>query len=202
MEFGREIAVNGARPDWLADDVSLRLRECGGDFYDDVFEARAVDWHSELEAVRLPVDHFAYKALDAGFQPWGGGDAAPADWDQEAPLLRNGFKGHVRSWKHDVNDHSELYDVIGYRKRAEPKSLHDMYPEHCWHLPPADTVTIARMTEAEALCRFVMPPRKCMLDMLRSLGLIREETLAERFTRETGFEVTDAVEAALNWSGK
>lgn len=33
----------------------------------------------------------------------------------------------------------------------------------------------------------------------QSVGLIRPETAAERFTRETGHAVTEAVEAALNW---
>lgn len=37
---------------------------------------------------------------------------------------------------------------------------------------------------------------------LKALGLIRPETTAERFTRETGHAVTEAVEAALNWKGE
>lgn len=38
-----------------------------------------------------------------------------------------------------------------------------------------------------------------VISVLGDLGLIRPETTAERFTRETGHAVTEAVEAALNW---
>jgi hypothetical protein len=38
------------------------------------------------------------------------------------------------------------------------------------------------------------------LHALGQLGLV--ESRSERFTRETGHEVTEAVEAALNWKGE
>jgi hypothetical protein len=60
---------------------------------------------------------------------------------------------------------------------------------------------IARMTEAECMASWNRY-NGSLPDWLRSIGLIREETLADRFTRETGFEVTDAVQAALNWERK
>lgn len=66
------------------------------------------------------------------------------------------------------------------------------------------TVTLKRMTEAEARVAFLkrqpwQSNEQNFVESLRHLGLIREETLAERFTRETGHKVTPAVEAALEW---
>jgi hypothetical protein len=65
---------------------------------------------------------------------------------------------------------------------------------------------VAAMTEADARMRFLSrhigeTNQDAFVRSLRDLGLIREETLAERFSRETGVAVTDdnreAVERAL-----
>lgn len=71
----------------------------------------------------------------------------------------------------------------------------------------ADTITIAQMTEEQ--WRAVIMNKSnlakksratnTVISVLGDLGLIRPETTAERFARETGHAVTEAVEAALNW---
>jgi hypothetical protein len=132
-------------------------------------------------------------ALDAGYEPWGGGDVAPADWDHtDDVILRNGDYGDgvcVTDWRHS----NEQWDIIGYRKRAEQA---------------ADTVTVPILTLQEVedarVAYFNDNNRgeSSALFYARRWGLLREETRAERFTRETGFEVTDAVEAALEWERK
>lgn len=80
--------------------------------------------------------------------------------------------------------------------------------------PPSDTVTIPRMTEAEAREWYIGlrwrsvtsgSYESAVVGALQSLGIIRDdETPLERFQRETGHTVTDdarpAVEAALAWS--
>lgn len=69
-----------------------------------------------------------------------------------------------------------------------------------------DVAVVKRMTEAEVDgwmrahdWGLTTRSRDDVLSVLRDLGLIRKETLAERFTRETGHKVTPAVEAALQW---
>jgi hypothetical protein len=140
------------------------------------------------------------KAESLGFSYWPGGDAAPADWDGGPVLLRGGSVvrpgegDNALVWSHphmSVGYEEIAGDIIGYHKRTPAAAT------------PADTVQIARMTEAEARewiegHSYIEAAAK-IVHAFRELGLIRPETTAERFTRETGHEVTPAVEAALAW---
>lgn len=93
----------------------------------------------------LPADHIAYKVIGAGWldkpnlRLWFGGELSPRDWDGGNVLLRNGsiFPGeNIQCWDHMGYDG----DVIGYISKDITKSVTDNEP---------DTVTIAKMTEAE-----------------------------------------------------
>jgi len=200
IEWGREIPVDGKRPAWLRDDDKFQwvAPGFGWAMWDTGLNyVRAEGWtHADsTTAIKLPADHFAYKALDAGFEPWGGGDSAPEDWDRHDTVLRRDgviLEGRwANEWRHRLGS----TDIIGYRKRAaqvegDPAKL---AAQRLAAFP--DFVAVRRMTEVEARRLF---PWSAMVG-LHALGLIREETLAERFARETGHEVTPAVEAALNW---
>lgn len=118
-QWGAEIAVNGVRPAWLASGVWVngRIAHRPSDGYEwQVAKARWRDFR-KLSAIRLPADHFAYKALAAGFEPWGGGDKAPEDWDGEKVLFRAGSRitGVTADWRHTGSP----ADIIGYRKRTD-----------------------------------------------------------------------------------
>lgn len=196
--WGDEIQVDGKRPAWLADDERIKW---ANDWHWGVTTAEELSWAGGLgappvETIRLPADHFAYLAIAKGFEPWGGGWVAPTDWDGDRSgiLYRDGdtLGRQPNTWGHLGG----FSDIIGYRKRAEPAAAAE-----------GDTVTIARMTEAEAraLAARCAPPWKysvetSVFEVMKRLNLIREETRAERFARETGHEVTPAVEAALAWS--
>jgi bacterioferritin (cytochrome b1) len=65
-----------------------------------------------------------------------------------------------------------------------------------------EVLELWRKESTDALASATTVAERVVL-MMRGLGLVRrDETLAERFTRETGHEVTEAVEAALNWKGE
>lgn len=208
MEWGKEIPVNGVRPTWLTDDdktlIGWRGRPAAKWSVEGAWSPKQISsatddyaaWHG-VAAIRLPADHFAYLAIDNGFEPWGGGDAAPDDWDGGDVLRRGGAStrpepwaapyAHNQRWSHYLDGRQGRFaDIIGYRKRAI-----------------ADTVTIARTTEAEACRRYSLLREngdEPAIALLHELGLIREETTAERFTRETGITITPEIEKALSWN--
>mgnify|MGYP000668013901 CR=1 FL=1 len=93
VEYGPEIAVDGM-PDWLGEDEKVIGRwgedtwYSGGPTWKKCYASSGV-----ITAIRLPADHWAYKAIDAGFIPWGGGDAAARVDGQRRPApngLRDG----------------------------------------------------------------------------------------------------------------
>jgi hypothetical protein len=189
MTYGPEIPVNGVRPAWLGDD-DLTIHKRADNGYEQSILVSAVMW-GNTAAIRLPADHPASRALNAGFEPWSGGDAAPADWDGGEVLLRNGSlvipygAGVPRLsalWQRDDDGD----DIIGYRKRTAAT-------------PPADTVTIARMSEAEAR-EMLTYDADTIIQTMRDWGYLRPETRPERFTRETGIPATPEIVRALEWA--
>lgn len=59
-DWGAEIPVNGKRPGWLKGNDEVLLQECGLPFYKTSMLASEINWHSDLEAIRLPADHPHY----------------------------------------------------------------------------------------------------------------------------------------------
>lgn len=138
-EWGPEIAVNGIRPAWLADDVPLLGQDAERPYTDDYpgwrLNAGMVSWHT-VATIRLPVDHFAYRAIEAGYEPWGGGDTGPADYDPAGGVLfRSGRKdvGVDWRWTHEGHRH----DIIGYRKNVvvpdTPAAINWAEPLEAYH---------------------------------------------------------------------
>lgn len=192
IKWGDPIECNGVRPDWLRDGTPCAIDQ-GSGLLDNDWPAEDWSWWDGLRAFYLPADHPAYVALARGFTPWSGGQSAPDDWDGEAVLQRCGYEASpawvswVWPWRTDA---SEDYDIIGYRKRVDASR-------------PSRFVNPPNLTEAEV--RALVGGHDAahrMVEALRERGQLRPETTAERFTRETGHAVTEAVEAALNWKGE
>lgn len=215
IKWGDPIECNGVRPDWLRDDEPAEIENSPREW----LEWSGCVWHNFVTAIRLPADHPAYVALARGFTPWCGGESAPNDWDGDRAqniLLRNGStRKSVSSWAWRENSsragHATDFDVIGYRKRNTRFDEPHLARVEVEGSAPVEGVFIKRMTNDEATefankaafdglghtapCYAASGAHAC----LKALGLIRPETTAERFTRETGHAVTEAVEAALNW---
>lgn len=200
VEYGPEIAVDGM-PDWLGEDEKVI-----GRWGEDTWYSSGPTWKKfyaspeAITAIRLPADHWAYKAIDAGFIPWGGGDAAPEGVTDV--LFRGGgpcaTSGTGLRWTHIGWEG----DIIGYKRGAGTDAAIDEI--RTGDLPGFETVgelmddlndrvTIAKMTEAEAVALWNTyldrdtTAREDIIDMLRSLGLIKSEpTLVEKFEDHYG----------------
>lgn len=200
IKWGDPIECNGVRPDWLRDDEPAEVENSPREW----LEWSGCVWHKFIQAIRLPADHPAYVALAHGFHPWSGGESAPDDWDGGAVLQRCGYEANpagvswVWPWRTDA---SEDYDIIGYRKRNTRFDEPHLARIEVEGAAPVEGVFIKRMTEAEArdwiMNHTYTESAAHILHALGQLGLV--ESRAERFTRETGHAVTEAVEAALNW---
>lgn len=120
------------------------------------------------------------------------GDGVPLQW----AMVNEG--GSYTVYQQARSDTTKNWSGFGYGVAIRLPADHPHYAEK-----PADTVTIARMTEAEARHYFLGRTEGTNQDrfvaLLHELGIICEETISERFTRETGHPVTPAVEAALMW---
>lgn len=199
LEYGAEIAVDGM-PAWLRDDEQVMAA------WENVWYSGGATWKKcyvspeAITAIRLPADHWAYKAIDAGFIPWGGGDAAPEGVTDV--LFRGGgpcaTSGTGLRWTHIGWEG----DIIGYKRGAGTDAAIDEI--RTGDLPGFETVgelmddlndrvTIAKMTEAEAVALWNTyldrdtTAREDIIDMLRSLGLIKSEpTLVEKFEDHYG----------------
>lgn len=200
VEYGPEIAVDGM-PDWLGEDEKVI-----GRWGEDTWYSGGPTWKKcyaspgDITAIRLPADRWAYKAIDAGFIPWGGGDAAPEGVTDV--LFRGGIScatsGTGLRWTHTGWEG----DIIGYKRGAGTDAAIDEI--RTGDLPGFETVgelmddlndrvTIAKMTEAEAVALWHTyldrdtTAREDIIDMLRSLGLIKSEpTLVEKFEDHYG----------------
>lgn len=191
MEWGPEIKVDGVQPKWLSGDTVMQWKKPGSADWGGSCRAMDHNWgpyihtsNTETTFIRLHGDHFAYTAIAKGFTPWGGGSEAPMDWDGFAVLTRNGdlvdpYGGgdprHSRLWNND----GLSVDIIGYHPKpiAQPS--------------PADTVTIARMTEAQWRDKLGARNWERTVQGLTELSLIRPATKAERIAKSTNLPLAD-----------
>lgn len=117
MEWGPEIEVNGVRPAWLSDDDRVRDVDPGKHTNGQVRPATGWGWYG-IKSFQLPADHWAYQAIQKGFEPWPGGDTAPTDWDGGEVLLLGAImwpSERICFW--DRRPGSRF--VIGYRKKPD-----------------------------------------------------------------------------------
>jgi len=174
--WGDPIEVNGERPAWLANDDRVWFHNSRG--YNEQGRIVGALAFELVDTIRLPADHFAYLAIAKGFTPWGGqttkrmeAGPAPHDWDAGEVLYRNGkIDDCDDDWSWGDGD----CDIIGYRRRSEQLA--------------GDTVTIARMTEAQWWAKWHAHGTS---SLGHSLGIIREPTEAERIAAETGIALAD-----------
>jgi len=195
-DLGPEIPINGERPSWLGDDEKIAIGWDANIAYKGFWGEAETEvlyvsgWEGSIKSIRLPVDHFAYKAIDAGFEPWGGGDTPSEDWDGGAVLL---FEGKITS-NPDEFTWDRLHgamSVIGYRKRGEAA---DQPTED-----DSDYVRVKRMTTDE-IERIIRENDHDLGKVFDQLGISKQSTIAERFAHETGITVTPEIERALSWS--
>lgn len=106
------------RPTWIADDDKIKVMR--GKLILIVDIPRMIGWGNPDHSYYIPANHWAVAPLRAGYEPWPGGERAPADWDGGEVLLRIGTivpQGrYLFRWDHEQN----AGDIIGYRKRAAP----------------------------------------------------------------------------------
>lgn len=193
-ELGPEIPINGERPEWLRDDEKIAIQWAhGGPLWSSpTTEAMYVSgWERSIDFICLPADHPYYAVQryneehGTNFTYWPGGDAAPDDWDGGEVLLSDPIGVHPLKENMAWMRESGMYrPVIGYTKRAEPSEETD-----------TDYVRVKRMTEAE----WEAADRPFSIVWAKSVGIIREETLLEKFERETGYVRSEAVDAAIEW---
>lgn len=189
MIWGDPIEVRGTMPSWLGENDLVNPKWEEG-YYGNGVRPDKVVCMDRLTAIRLPADHFAYFAIAKGYQPWGGGDEAPDDWDgTDDVILRSGDTGDdvcVTDWRCD----GENWDIIGYRKRQPTDTV-------TFTTAPATDAThvsVKRMTEAEVIDgRFrqysTYGTLTAITEAFRDLGLIREPTQAETIAAKTGLTV-------------
>lgn len=165
MKFGPEIATDKVRPAWLLDTDTIQF--CvDGDWTDDPkgYPAGRGWSYGLISAIRLPADHPYYLATSKGFTYWPGGESAPDDWDGDlyGVIYRdNSDIGRAAyNWRHFGADS----DIIGYRRKTK-----------------SDAVSIIKITRAEAYEDGLDIPT------LEKLGLLKAETLLEKFSRENPY---------------
>lgn len=217
IKWGDPIECNGMRPDWLRDDepctVLWAATSFGDEKWSDLDSGEYTVWNfwgsGNWKAFRLRDDHPAYVALARGFHPWSGGESAPDDWDAAQPVLfrdRFAHTGAAWHWGHCDTPHPR--DIIGYGKRNTRFDEPHLARIEVGGSVPVEGVFIKRMTPAAIVERWTEvlslngTYEDDVVEFCRRLGLVQDESRAERFTRETGHAVTEAVEAALNWKGE
>ena len=153
--WGDPIAVNGVRPDWLKyggpiqwrDERDKEWRTCA---------MKSLCWDSNIDHIMLPADHWAYLAIEKGFEPWAGGKCAPDDWDGGGALQRSGHITHQSDWSH----RSAPSDIIGYRKKTP---VAEDVPQWAWLkadslIKQPDTLHRAREAFARYIAQHEEPP--------------------------------------------
>lgn len=128
-EWGPEIDVNGARPEWLGENQEIHFHWVDGSHGDWIardFNGR--EWR-ECRALQLPASHPYYLATSKGFTYWPGGDGAPEDLDTSKFVLFR--SGAVYSpipqyhWGRGLGSG----DIIGYNRKATPSTPDaDVFP--------------------------------------------------------------------------
>lgn len=146
LEFGAEITVDGM-PAWLRDDEHVMGK--WGDWFDYPTNKSHYADPANITAIRLPADHWTYPVIAAGFVPWGGGDAAPWDWDGGEVLRRdNSIVDIGPTYKWDWYREGIGSDIIGYKRKVAPGS--EMWSAATVY-EPGDVVRIPNGGTAEAI---------------------------------------------------
>lgn len=197
IEWGPEIEkgsdawlADQRQPEWLKGDpgrMMWRKRDRWGGESGCLVADHNWRWYTHDEskssgttAIRLPANHWAYCAIEKGFVPWAGGDAAPADWDGGAYLMASGIlSGGGCDWSRNPVYKSQGCYVIGYRRKDALREPDDI----------GKYKLVARATRAEWLLWLRAIPLDTAIQAIEALNLIREPTKAERVADKTGVDV-------------
>jgi hypothetical protein len=168
------------------------VRDCDGS----LISAGSRSFYERFAPFSLAADHAAYTLLEAGwldgrdFALWFGPEKAPHDAVQYLTASGRSYEPEWRAywgWAHG----GESDDIIAYTRKSEGLTNFEQ--------PKAETVTIAKMTDAEAQ---EWADEKCFLSIygaLSVLGLIKPEPTREEQFWSTqpngGAHVTDDVKA-------
>jgi len=141
ITWGNDIAVDGKRPAWLKDDEKCLPCWSSSRWYENngARVLAVANWPG-VTMIRLPSDHFAYTAINAGFEPWGGGDKAPDDWDGGPVLLGSGQPGVGNSWDH--NAFRKPHHIIGYKRKAQAVDVPEWAVKRAASMCNAEDVTL------------------------------------------------------------
>lgn len=215
------------RPGWLADDVRTIWTSDIGYTARMPWFAWEPQWHRKV-SLRVPADHpaslCAQRALDhpeeLPFYPWMGGEKAPEDWDGGSVLYRDLSTGDAGAfagrWTHPHECYSRdpLFDIVGYCRKpalaAAPEgdgagislgARVEKISGSSWRGRVVGTYSTS--LTPDGLCvESENEPGSVQIYPAKALRLIRPDTLAERYARETGRAVTPDVAHALEWAGK
>lgn len=123
-EWGPEIDVNGARPEWLGENQEIHFHWVDGSHGDWIardFNGR--EWR-ECRALQLPASHPYYLATSKGFTYWPGGNDAPCDWDGDPVLYKCGAvqgEGDAARWSAvSWEAFDQDSQIIGYNRKSTP----------------------------------------------------------------------------------
>ena len=171
------------KPSWeVPDSITYFELERGWTSYTYPTLWSITDWNS-VSIILLPADHPYYAIIAKGYVPFTG-DTMPADASGDV-LFKNGVNHDNDpvnlNWSLKDNDR----EIVGYKRKATGAE----------QPAPADTVTIARVSKFEANSLWeneayqIHRPhagsfRAGWLAAYRHLGLIRDETEAERLAAE------------------
>lgn len=197
MEYGPEIKRGSdawpetdVRPVWLDTDEGLSLSIKGlSRWWDNprISTYGDIVWE-QATAVRLPADHWCYRAIAAGFVPWAGGDSAPADWDGGEVLSASGV--HQPIWiSRWTRRGAPYHDIIGYHRKSTKQTVTiEMRTEDEW----LDwTAARGAQRHSRGSIRF--------MELVRDLGLVIPPTPLERFMAEHPDADRRTAELALGW---
>ena len=123
IDWGKEIAVDGVRPEWLDDNDKCKPHWVSGDgWYSTAASASAVAGWSNIDLIRLPSDHAYYLATSKGFTYWPGGKVAPDDWtgNLDDIIYRDGVIGQGMGRQPFVwGNFGNPADIIGYKRKGD-----------------------------------------------------------------------------------
>lgn len=193
MIWSDPIEVDGVRPAWLGGHCERIAYKCSNDpewfgpvddmpdmWSESDITQNPPGW-SNVEAIRLPADHFAYLAIAKGFEPYAG-TGEPLDWDgTDDVILRNGNTGDdvcVTNWNWD----NAGYDIIGYKRKQATDG--------------SDYASVKRMTKSEFHGQLIALGMN-VEEWLAHSGIILPPTQAETIAIKTGLTV-DQVQSVLN----
>lgn len=202
---------DGERPAWLEPKAPIQFFGGANIWLSSYGENCSVAWYA-IDAIRVPAAHWAAPAINAGLEPWPGGDTPPADFKPGGRMmLRNGLESAGRpsppgnDWTWLPSDHDG--DIIGYERAETPLAeLQRLGQEfeaadssrECRPVSDGFVADVSRYKEAEIesvdeLLRLINGGAK--ISKIRR----KSETPADRYAAKLGRALTPDEVEAIKW---